>query len=188
MSNETANTLSEDNLAELDDFLLSEQCDADTLSVDEAHGYLTALIVGPEEPEQAHWMKAIWGEPQFTDDAQREAMQGLLLGMHDEIADTLAKRLPFEPLAVEEEEEGEGEVFVIYEGWCYGFMLGVNEAEEEWASIPEDEQGLLAPMAQLALLNDEEEADMDEAEYESWVELLPGAVVGLYGYWRGQAD
>jgi hypothetical protein len=41
-------------------------------------------------------------------------------------------------------------------------------------------------MAQLALLNSDEEPEMDDEEYESWVELLPGAVLGLYSYWHGK--
>ena len=44
---------------------------------------------------------------------------------------------------------------------------------------------LSAPMAQLALLGSEEEPNMDETEYDSWVELIPGAVMGLYRLWHG---
>lgn len=174
--------LTEDDLAALDVFLLSDACDDNTLSIDEAHGYLTALLVGPETVPEAEWMGEVWGEPRFDTPADEEHLTGLLRRMHDDIADGLAKGLTFEPLIVEEEEEGE--LFATYEGWCFGFMLGVERNEREWQPLPKDEQALLAPMAQLALLGSEEDSDMDEEEYESWVELIPGAVTGLYQYWH----
>ncbi len=175
--------LSEQELVELDDFLLSEACDDDALSVDEAHGFLTALIVGPEPVAQDAWLRGVWGEPRFADEEQAMQMTDKLVRLYDSIEATLREGHPFEPLVVEEEEEGE--TFETYEGWCFGFMLGVEEQEAQWNPLPKDPQALLAPMGQLALLtSDEEEPDMDEAEYEAWVELLPGAVAGLYTFWH----
>ena len=186
----TANTgLSEEELVELDDFLLSEACDDDALSVDEAHGFLTALIVGPKAVARDEWLVAVWGQPHFADEEQAKQMTDKLVRLYDNIEATLREGYPFEPLVVEEEEEGE--IFEAYEGWCFGFMLGVEEQEEQWSPLPKDAQALLAPMGQLALLTsdeEEEEPDMDEAEYEDWVELLPGAVTGLYAFWHGNTQ
>ncbi len=180
---------SDAELEELDSFLLSEACDDETLSVDEAHGFLTALVAAPLEVAPEEWARAIWGEPRFADTAQERRMNDLLQRLHNDIATTLQQGLPFEPLVVEVEEQGE--VFEAYEGWCFGFMLGVSHNQDLWALLPKDEQALVAPMAQLALLEseEEEEPEMDEEEYSSWIELLPGAVVGLYSFWhsaRGQ--
>ncbi len=63
-------------------------------------------------------------------------------------------------------------------------MLGVEEQQELWDELPQNEQNLVAPMAQLALVYSDEEVDMDENEYDDWVELLPGAVMGLYAHWH----
>lgn len=178
--------LSEHELAELDAFLLSEGCDEETLSVDEVHGFVTALIAGPEEIARDEWLEAAWGEPQFPDDATRERMTQLMLRLYDEVREALESRAPFEPLSVEIEDE-KGEQVVVYEGWCYGFMLGMEMQEVDWDALPKEEQGLIAPMAQLALLNNEDEPAMDDEEYASWVELLPGAVTALYVYWHADA-
>ncbi|MCK5640117.1 MAG: UPF0149 family protein, partial [Gammaproteobacteria bacterium] len=72
-----------------------------------------------------------------------------------------------------------------YEGWCFGFMLAVTNEHAVWDELPENEQDLLAPMAKLAMLHigEESEEEMDEDEYDTWVDLLPGAVASLYGYW-----
>lgn len=175
--------LSDDELAELDSFLLSDACDDEVLSVDELHGLLTALLVGPRQLPEASWMEMAWGEPRFADEAERQRMQELMGRLYAEIETVLQQGLDFEPLAVELEEEDGVEV-IAYEGWCYGFMLGVETCQEEWDQLTGDEESLLAPMAQLALLNSDEEPEMDEEEYEQWVELLPGAVLGLYSYWH----
>lgn len=179
----TANAplISEEELSELDEFLLSEACD-EALAVDEAHGFLTALVVGPSPMEEAEWMGAIWGQPKFADEAQRDRMSGLLRRMHDDVVATLASGHDFEPLAIEIEEDGE--LLEAYEGWCFGFMLGVGHDEAAWDALPKDEQPLMAPLSQLALLHGDEEVEMDDEEYSSWVELLPGAVLGLYSYWH----
>jgi uncharacterized protein len=180
--------LNDDELAELDAFLLSDACDDEVLSVDEVHGFLTALLVGPQPLAQEEWLEQAWGEPQFADAAEREHMRELMLRLYRDIDATLQEGHDFEPLAVEIEEEGEA--VVAFEGWCFGFMLGVESCQEEWDKLPTAEENLLAPMAQLALLNSDEELEpemeMDDEEYESWVELLPGAVLGLYSYWHGK--
>ncbi|HEY0719701.1 MAG TPA: YecA family protein [Gammaproteobacteria bacterium] len=173
--------ISEEELGELDSFLLSEACD-EALAVDEAHGYLTALIAGPSQAQAAEWMGAIWGQPRFEDEAQRQRMTELLNRMYDDIVATLEEGFDFEPLAIEIEEEGE--LLEAYEGWCFGFMLGVGHDEEAWAVLPKEEQPLLAPISQLALLHGDEEIEMDDEEYTAWVELLPGAVLGLYSYFH----
>ena len=181
MSDDTPK-LSENELAELDEFLLSDACDDEVLTVDEVHGLLTALLAGPQPLPEEEWLPMAWGEPEFADDAERQHMVGLMRRMHDDIDETLKLGRDFEPLAVEVEENGVD--VVAFEGWCFGFMLGVETCQDEWDSLPKDEGNLLAPMAQLALLNSDEEPEMDDEEYEQWVELLPGAVMGLYSYWH----
>jgi len=182
MSDSMNQALSEEEFIELDSFLLSEACDEETLSIDEAHGYITALLLPPVPLEAAEWQSAIWGEPHFESEEQKERMTALLQRLFDDVADNLQHRREFEPLVIETEEEGE--LVESYEGWCFGFMLGVEAHESQWESLPKNEQGLLAPMAQLSLLGSEEEAEMDESEYAQWVELIPGAVMGLYAFWH----
>lgn len=179
-------TLNDDELAELDSFLLSDACDDEVLSVDEVHGFLTALQVGPQPMDEAEWLPLAWDKPQFADAAQQQHLTELMRRLNSDIEATLKQGHDFEPLAVEVEEEGE-EV-IAFEGWCFGFMLGVETCQTEWDKLPKAEENLLAPMAQLALLNSDDEPQMDEDEYESWVELLPGAVLGLYSYWHGKGE
>jgi len=73
-------------------------------------------------------------------------------------------------------------VLESHEGWCFGFMHGVERASERWVKLDKNGEALLSPIAQLALLESEEEPEMDEDEYNMWVELIPGAVLGLRDY------
>jgi uncharacterized protein len=174
--------LTDDDYAELDDFLCGGDEEVTRLPVDEAHGFMTAMIVGhaPVTPEAL--LESIWGHPVFADEVERERMTGLLLRLYREIAATLRSGQSFEPLFVEIEEEGA--TLVAHEGWCFGFMLAVSGDEERWDRLPKYEESLLGPIARLALLHVEDEPEIDEEEYEMLVELLPGAVAGLHAYWE----
>lgn len=175
-------SLNDDELEALDNFLLSDACDDDALAIDEAHGFLTAIQLPPVKVEQDIWMAQIWGQPAFADEAERAQMSDLMQRLHDDIATSLASRRDFEPLVIEVEEEGE--VIEAHEGWCFGFMLGTELHQDQWDALPANERNLVLPMAQLALLYDDDEAAMDEDEYLDWLDLIPGAVMGLYSYWH----
>jgi len=171
--NKTA-ALSADELTTLDEFLLDDP--EERLAIDEAHGYLTALLISKVEIDEAGMLEALVGEARPAEDISQ-----LLLRMRDEIAADLESVKPFEPMVIEEEEAGE--TFELYEGWCYGFMLAVSDHEEIWSQLPKEQKSLLEPIATLALLR-EEELDIDDEEYSGWVGLLAGSVSGLYACWH----
>jgi uncharacterized protein len=53
--------LSDAEFDELDDFLLSDRCADDVMTMDTLHGYLTALAIGPQEVLMAEWLPRVWG-------------------------------------------------------------------------------------------------------------------------------
>jgi len=185
MSSELNGPLSDEELTALDNFLLSDRGHGEMMPIDEAHGYLTALVVSHDQAGQSEWLSAIWGEPEFADIAEEKGMTHYLLCMRSEIEEMLKSGSPYEPLVIEEEEDGE--VVEAYEGWCLGFIHAVADHQESWDKLEKNEQELLTPIAKIALLLNEEEPDMDNEEYEACVELLPGAVAGLYTYWEDAA-
>lgn len=183
MTQTTLIPLTDAQLQELDQFLLSNACDERTLLLDEAHGLITASVVAPEPLSDALLLEQIWGEPTFASRDEQHYFSALLLQMRDEVSARLASGAPFEPLVVDEEDE-HGVVVEVYEGWCFGFVLGVEQQQQFWQDLAAEQQGLLAPMAQLALLVSDDEPEMDEEQYDAWVELIAGAVTGLYRYWH----
>ena len=178
MIESTSYLLSEDELTELDGFLFQEDEHTDRLALDEAHGFTTAVLIGAPDMAEADWMALVWGEsPEFEDEAQQQRLTELMSKMRKEIQQNLNSSEPFEPLSVEEELEGES--FENFEGWCFGFMLGLSHLEQAW-KMGDKEEELVAPIATLAMLYNEEEEDIDDEDYEHCIELLPGAVTELY--------
>ena len=73
MSPELNCPLSEDELVTLDHFLLTEGC-SEAMPIDEAHGYLTALVVSHDQASESEWLSAIWGAPEFGDENEQANM------------------------------------------------------------------------------------------------------------------
>lgn len=178
--------LTDEEITELDEFLIAAEEGEQCLPIDEAHGYLTALVAGHAALSMEEAMHAVWGEPVFKDDDQKQRMTDCLVRLYQDISEKLKEGGVFEPLVVEIADD-DGDTMVAYEGWCFGFMLAVTSEEERWSGLPENEQSLLSPIAKLALLYADEEVEMEDDEYEMLAELLPGSVVGLYNYWQQQA-
>lgn len=173
--------LSDAELIVLDNFLLSLE-DDETLSIDEAHGFLTALTIARNQASPEERLQFIWGQPNFKDAGDEEKYTHLLLRLNQEIKNTLQAGRLFEPLVTEMEDEDD--VFVEYEGWCFGFMLGVAQEQEKWDTLPKEQQELLTPIGELALIYVEEETELDDEDYETLVELIPGSVASLYRFWQ----
>lgn len=172
--------LSDDELQLLDAFLLEGPEEGERLPLEEAHGYLTALIVSQNALPEEDWLAAVWGAPHFADAAEEQRLTHLMQRLRQDIEAGLAPGQRFEPMVIEEEEDGE--VFESYEGWCVGFMLAVADHTEAWETLPEPVRELLQPIAALTLSGSEEEPGLDEEEYALCIELLPGSVVGLRDY------
>ena len=185
MSLSNAAPLSDEEIIELDNFLLAANDDEERLTVDEAHGFITALVAAHESLPQAEWMEVVWGQPEFADEAERQRMIALLSRLHRDVSAALEAGGSFEPLVAEVEEDDE--TVIAIEGWCFGFMLAVSRNEERWNELPEVQESLLAPIAKLALLETEDAPEMDDEECEALAEMLPGSVVGLYSYWKANA-
>ena len=171
--------LSEEELGELDKYLFQEDEHTHRLALDEAHGFTTAILIGSPDMPEDEWLAFVWGdEPEFENDEQAQLLQRLLKKMRKEIAESLSnEQEPFEPLSVEEELDGQS--FENFEGWCFGFMLGLSHLESSW-QMGEQEKELVAPIATLAMLYNDEEEDIDDDDYEHCIDLLAGAVSELY--------
>lgn len=181
--------LDDEQLDRLDDFLASERVSEDALDLIGTHGFLVALAVSPREVTPAAWVAELFqGEPAFADDAEREAILGLLERLrHNAIAameQGLLPELPFEltleGIAAEETPVGD---------WCAGFMEGVFLDEPGWFEDDEEATAtLLLPFMALSGLFDDEpdmaEFTADTARLEGLVRQLPELVLDLYLHYR----
>lgn len=174
--------LSDDELQVLDAFLMGGAEPGERLLLEEAHGYLTALIASKTTLPEGELLTTVWGAPHFADADEERYLAGLMQRLRQDIETGLATGQRFEPLVIEEEEDGE--IFESYEGWCVGFMLAAADHPERWQHLSSQAEELLQPIAALALVGDEEAPELDEEEFALCVELLPGSVAGLYDYFR----
>ena len=53
--------LSEEEIDELDDFLMSDAVSDETMMLDQLDCYLTAIIIGPTTVRMQDWLPGIWG-------------------------------------------------------------------------------------------------------------------------------
>ncbi len=131
--------LSDKEFKELDQFLLSDRCADDGMTMDSLHGYLTALAIGPEEVLMAEWLPGVWGEagadgPQFKSAAERDRIVGLIARFMNEVAITFeVAPKEFEPLFCEHEVDGRS--LLDGEAWAWGFWRGVDLRAAAWEPI-----------------------------------------------------
>ena len=86
--------LSDKEFNELDKFLLSDRCADDCMTMDSLHGFLTALVVGPQEVLIGEWLPLVWGNsdeglPAFKSEKECERIVSLIVRYMNEIAVTL---------------------------------------------------------------------------------------------------
>ncbi|MGC3871786.1 YecA family protein [Halomonas sp. GXIMD04776] len=181
--------LDDDELERLDDFLDSERVDADALDIISAHGFLVALAVAPRDIPSATWIGELFhGEPDFSNDTERDEILGLLERLKHNAIDALEHgHLPEMPFELELEGLAPGNTPVG--DWCAGFMEGVFLDESAWFQSDEESTAtLLLPFMALSGLFDDEpdmiELVKDSIQAERLVQQLPELVLDLYLHFR----
>ncbi|MFV1982967.1 MAG: YecA family protein [Thiohalomonadales bacterium] len=173
--------MTDNDYSRLDEILMDniENC----LSLDEAHGFLSAMLVSQFALSSEECVESICGDSDFENNIRKE-VSSLILNMYTDIQTMLNTHQVFDILFIETEEEGE--LVEVYEGWCHGFMLAVCQEPKLWDSLAKNEQSILSPIAKLALLISDETLEIEDDEYDMLIELLPGAVMGLYSYFENK--
>jgi uncharacterized protein len=155
--------LSDKEFNELDQFLLSDRCPDDAMTMDSLHGYLTAIAIGPEMIPLEEWLPKVWGEesekgPKFKNDKESARIINLIGRFMNEIMITLeVAPKEYEPLFCE--HEWEGKTLVDGEAWAWGFWEGMSLREAAWQPIRDSN---LAPLLRPIYLLGADEIEEDE--------------------------
>lgn len=156
--------LSDEEFEELDGFLLSINCADDAMTMDVLHGFLTAIVIGPEHISVSEWLPRVWGSqapngPEFKSEAEQEHITDLILRFMNEISITFeVAPKEYEPLFCE--HEWNGKPLIDAEGWAMGFWEGINLRPAAWKPIwSSDTAALMQPFYLLGA----DEIDEDEA-------------------------
>jgi uncharacterized protein len=183
--------LSDQEIAELDEFLMSDASPEESMDIVALDGFLTALVIGPGLVPPSAWLKTIWGkgEPSFDSSAQAQRVISLIMRRFNAISAMFAEPPEFAPILWEHEVEGA--TYRIADDWCWGFMAGVSLATEAWQPLLTDPENraMLRPIVTLGAEEGwrllEADSDPDGAEQAAF-DALESSVIAISRYWRKQ--
>lgn len=186
--------LSEDELEELDQFLMSDAVSDESMTLESLDGYLTAIVAGPTTIMPSQWLPGVWGPneedaPEFESMAQYQRIVELLFRHMNMIVDSLIHNPDdFEPLFTTSQYNGSDREFLDGEAWAYGFMQGVALCRPDWQPLYDSPEGQ-AWLRPLRLLGDDDVCpEQDEltrtpTQREELAEQVPAGVAAIYRYW-----
>jgi uncharacterized protein len=132
--------LTDEEIQELDQFLMDAEGIEESMDISTLDGFLTAIVCGPKTIMPSEWLRWVWdmenGEdsPEFKNQAQAQRILGLLMRHMNDISETL-RRSPeqYEPLLME--NPNSGDPIPIIDEWCSGFMKGVQLDSDGWLPV-----------------------------------------------------
>ncbi len=122
--------LTDAEVNELADFLASRRVGRNCMPLDALHGFITALLIGPETIMPSVWIPQVWGpsdddEPDWKNDAEFHRIVQLILSLCNEIAELLELDIErFEPWLME--GDFKGQPYRAGEVWAAAFMRGTQ--------------------------------------------------------------
>lgn len=132
--------LTDDELQELDRFLLDAEGTDESMDTSMLDGYFAAILSGPKTILTSEWMRWVWdtekGEdsPVFSGMEQAQRIMGLLMRHMNDVAATLLEAPEdYEPLLME--NSGAGDPVPVIDEWCMGYMKGVSLDLPGWLPI-----------------------------------------------------
>ncbi len=194
MSTPDQGPLTDEEIQELDQFLLDAEGIEESMDIATLDGFLTAIVCGPKTIMPSEWIRWVWdmesGEdaPEFKDQAQAQRILGLLMRHMNDIAQTLNQASEqYEPLLME--NPNGGDPIPILDEWCSGFMKGVNLDSEGWLPVI---AGKPDWMSTILLYGTEEgwetlkKKNLSLNEHKALAEGLPETVQKIHALWLEQ--
>lgn len=175
--------LTQPELLRLESFLQSRASGDSAMTLSRAHGFLTAIVSGPEDFEAGEWIRMIFDEPVFDDSEQAQNILGLIVRLHADIEQALPVAGRFSPI-FEYIQGGNGAQIYGAEEWCEGYI----SAMALWsAPIPQALGKSLEPLFLIASPQGQASHALREAHYEALCALLPSMAEAIYHNWHGKA-
>ncbi len=179
---ETSQSLSEDELNELDDFLSDEAIQDTSMDVSTLEGFLTAIAMSPDLVLPSQWLPWVWDmdegevDAEFEDDEQANRILSLVMRHYNAIIQTFATDPEsFDPIFWRGNQWGAAE-------WCEGFLLGFQFNDEAWALLSVAQPKWFAPFM---LLGTDEGLDItrSKGDAEHWMNEIEVSLLKINAYW-----
>jgi uncharacterized protein len=194
---EVTPALSEREMDELDNFLMSDATTNEVMLLDCLDGFLTAIASGPSMPKPEEWIARVWGPsadeaPAFESTAQAERITGLITRHMNAIGWSLHQDPElFEPVFDMQVFEGDEREYMDGEMWAHGYMTGIDMQRDNWSALFESKQGpvVLRPIYLLGapdVTEAEEELVKTPSQREELSKQIPASVALIYKFWAPQ--
>ncbi len=180
--------VTEEDLAFLEAFLMSDRAPEDSMLLSDLDGFLTAIAIGPAPVAPDEWLPLVWnGKPNFESPDEAKRVLGIISARYDEILRVLTQSPEsFAPIFWQDED---GEPIAM--DWAEGFLDGIRLRAEAWTPLFESKEDsvVITPIA--AFWRDEEDeapVDLDPAEEAKMLleaaQLIPTSIVAIFRFWR----
>lgn len=184
--------LSDEELEELNQFLLDGVDNDEAMTLDRLDGYLHALAIGPQTIMPKQWMPKVWGEdsammPPMDSLAQLYHIMGLVMRHYNSIISGFERKPPFVVPYWDTYEYDIGE-FENAQGWAYGFTEGVALNRAAWKPLFDTPQGQQW-YRPIGLLGDESfSANQDELTQkpelrQELAHQIEDSLVNIHAFW-----
>ena len=131
--------LADAEMDELDAILMSSSDDT-ALELSGLHGFLTAIVSGPETVMPSEWLPIVFGERGFHEFETREQVERAIMLvmrlMNEIIATLIEEREAFEPILLENRTTKPPRPYAC--AWCDGYLEGVLLRAETWQPYIDD--------------------------------------------------
>ena len=188
----TSEPLTDNQIDQLDAYLLSDKVHEDALDYIALHGYLCALAISPAPLAEQEWLEEVMAEtPVQEDSAERHEIFNLMRQELGFLKDCLESDqdidLPCD-LTLELDQEDD----CLLEYWAQGFMELIFSQEEVWFSEQEEDVAeCLLPFMLAAKLDEDEELEELRSQPEFCQQLceqIPELLQDLYLLFRVPAE
>ena len=183
---------SDEEIDELESFLLSDATSDETMTLDTLDGYLTAIVVGPTTLVPSQWLSGIWGAgdehaPGFETTEQAQHIMELILRHMNGIVGSLEHDPDmFEPFF--DVRTYRAREYLDGEMWAYGFMEGIALCRKDWQPLFEDARGreALRPLRLLGARDTTPEEQLlvkTPQQREELSQAIPASIAAIYRFW-----
>jgi len=189
--NNAPTPLSDDELLELAEFLVSDAVPESAMDIETLDGFLCALAVGPEAVTLGEALPFVWSDdpgvgavPVWSSPEQHARITGLISRMYAELAEAVVAEEQVEPLIVEPEEDDPESAEMAAQlgmGWAMGFIAGMTLREDAWQAWVTSEGG----DEDLKLIERLAGEEAGAVERKGLVDELPSLLEDCAGFWRG---
>ena len=175
--------LSQPELLRLESFLRSGASGDSAMSLSRAHGFLTAIVSGPEDLETEEWIRLIFDEPVFADSEQAQDILGLVVRLHADIEQALPVAGRLSPIFEFFQTASSARPYGSEE-WCEGYISAMTLWSEP---LPRSLGRTIEPLFLISNPQGQAQHALREAHYEELCAALPSMAEAIYRHWHGEA-